>query len=125
MDEQWINHKEVLRKLFIEENMTLDKVMDIMRDDYGFHAMKKLYNRWFSRWGFVKYKKRTGTQVVGRRLIRHGRPDEIFGVSSDERPVYAPPVVGYLARRGAQNIGHAALATIIPPSRLSPSKNCK
>ncbi|KAH8700922.1 hypothetical protein BGW36DRAFT_447798 [Talaromyces proteolyticus] len=54
MVERWNTHKETLKKLFLEDGMTIQEVIGVMKEKHNFHASKAQYERTFRKWGFRK-----------------------------------------------------------------------
>ncbi|KAJ0323489.1 hypothetical protein COL5a_008278 [Colletotrichum fioriniae] len=61
MTKAWKEHKDVIARLYIKENRTLDEVREIMQQDYNFKASTRSYRQHFDQWDLSKYncKKRT------------------------------------------------------------------
>lgn len=49
MDNEWVEHKSIIKHYWIVENMKLNQVADIMRKNHGFDKKYDLrYPRWVS-----------------------------------------------------------------------------
>ncbi|KXH59401.1 hypothetical protein CSAL01_04383, partial [Colletotrichum salicis] len=61
MTKAWKEHRDVIARLYIKENRTLDEVREIMQQDYNFKASTRSYRQHFDQWDLSKYncKKRT------------------------------------------------------------------
>ncbi|KAF3762987.1 hypothetical protein M406DRAFT_108438 [Cryphonectria parasitica EP155] len=53
-DDEWAVHKQTIRRLYLDENMTLKQVVDTMKKDYGFSATIKTYKSRMRAWGYRK-----------------------------------------------------------------------
>ncbi|KAK4462074.1 hypothetical protein QBC42DRAFT_225849 [Cladorrhinum samala] len=49
---KWEKHREILRRLYVDEKKTLDEIVEIMRRDYQFMPSRRAYQGAFSRWKF-------------------------------------------------------------------------
>ncbi|KAL2881899.1 hypothetical protein SGCOL_002635 [Colletotrichum sp. CLE4] len=61
MTKAWKEHRDVIARLYIKENRTLDEVREIMQQKYNFKASTRSYRQHFDQWDLSKYncKKRT------------------------------------------------------------------
>ncbi|KAK7424276.1 hypothetical protein QQX98_000544 [Neonectria punicea] len=64
-DEEWNNHKQAVRDLYIDKNLRLQDVMEIMEKEHGFRATKAQYNTQLRRWGLSKNNKRDHQAPTG------------------------------------------------------------
>ncbi|KAI2616506.1 hypothetical protein GGR54DRAFT_227730 [Hypoxylon sp. NC1633] len=86
--EVWEHYKEEIHELYIEQNMSLNELMEIMQDK-GFKATPRMYKAKFGQWGFVKNNKRKDVATMLRlqrdrgavgkptTFHRHGRSVDI------------------------------------------------
>ncbi|KAF3062415.1 hypothetical protein GL218_03835 [Daldinia childiae] len=106
--EIWERYKEEIHELYIEENKSLNELMDIMQAK-GFGATPRMYKAKFAQWGFVKNNKKKDVAMMLRlqrergavgkptAFRRHGRSVDIEtymkrkGISSFE---LVTPVAG-------------------------------
>ncbi|KAI1650317.1 uncharacterized protein F4817DRAFT_368465 [Daldinia loculata] len=106
--EIWERYKEEIHELYIEENKSLNELMEIMQAK-GFGATPRMYKAKFSQWGFVKNNKKRDVAMMLRlqrergavgkptAFRRHGRSVDIEtymkrkGISSFE---LVAPVAG-------------------------------
>ncbi|KAF9881824.1 hypothetical protein CkaCkLH20_00970 [Colletotrichum karsti] len=51
----WEAKKEIIRRLYLIENLPLKELIDMMRRMHGFHATERMYKRQFVKWGWKKY----------------------------------------------------------------------
>ncbi|KAK2732567.1 hypothetical protein CKAH01_08665 [Colletotrichum kahawae] len=54
----WEAMKEVIRGLYLVENLTLKDVINIMKEKHGFSATERMYKRRFISWDWQKYNKK-------------------------------------------------------------------
>ncbi|KAJ0114739.1 hypothetical protein J7T55_004480 [Diaporthe amygdali] len=52
--QEWAEHKEEIRHLYMEEEMPLQQVITVMKENYNFHATAKMYKTRLRFWGFRK-----------------------------------------------------------------------
>ncbi|ROW02542.1 hypothetical protein VMCG_06150 [Cytospora schulzeri] len=60
----WDRHMSTIKRLYMDENMTLREVMDIMEKQYNFFATVKMYKVRLRRWGCSKYIKTKAEDVA-------------------------------------------------------------
>ncbi|KAK1966771.1 hypothetical protein LY78DRAFT_680694 [Colletotrichum sublineola] len=53
--EDWEAKKEILRSLYMDENMPLKDLVSLMSSKYSFSATVRMYKRQFSKWDWRKY----------------------------------------------------------------------
>ncbi|KAI1820457.1 Clr5 domain-containing protein [Xylaria intraflava] len=51
---EWAAQKDVIKKLYLDENKTLDEVRRIMADEHQFHATPSMYKKRIRTWHFTK-----------------------------------------------------------------------
>ncbi|KAE9362678.1 hypothetical protein N431DRAFT_433670 [Stipitochalara longipes BDJ] len=51
---QWNEHKAEIKRLFLDEDKSLDETMRIMEEEHGFSPTRKQYNTKFRQWKFIK-----------------------------------------------------------------------
>ncbi|KAL7628334.1 hypothetical protein AAE478_002535 [Parahypoxylon ruwenzoriense] len=68
--EVWERHREEIRELYIEQNKSLNELMEIMNDK-GFKATPRMYKARFAQWGFVKNNKQKDVAMMLR--LQHQR----------------------------------------------------
>ncbi|RYC61617.1 hypothetical protein CHU98_g4596 [Xylaria longipes] len=51
---EWAAQKDIIKKLYLDENKTLDEVRRIMADDHHFHATPSMYKKRIRAWHFSK-----------------------------------------------------------------------
>ncbi|OTB19627.1 hypothetical protein K445DRAFT_147118 [Daldinia sp. EC12] len=69
--EIWELYKEEIHELYIEENKSLNELMDIMQAK-GFKATPRMYKAKFSQWGFVKNNKKKDVAMMLRLQRERG-----------------------------------------------------
>ncbi|KAL4971523.1 ankyrin [Aspergillus desertorum] len=65
------DHEDMIRRLYIDENMTIDGLMRHMEKEYQVHASKDTYKRWLKRWELRK-------NQPGNRRKDSGKGTELF-----------------------------------------------
>ncbi|TEA18278.1 hypothetical protein C8034_v010991 [Colletotrichum sidae] len=51
----WLSKKEVIRRLYLVDNLPLREIVDIMAKDHAFLATERMYKRRFLEWKWKKY----------------------------------------------------------------------
>ncbi|KAI1807300.1 hypothetical protein F4811DRAFT_559863 [Daldinia bambusicola] len=69
--EIWELYKEEIHELYIEENKSLNELMDIMQAK-GFRATPRMYKAKFAQWGFVKNNKKRDVAMMLRLQRERG-----------------------------------------------------
>ncbi|CCT76196.1 uncharacterized protein FFUJ_14171 [Fusarium fujikuroi IMI 58289] len=68
----WEQHRETIRRLYLDENRTLNDVMHIMEHDYNHRGSRKQYKTKLRKWELDrKYKKRQNAQNKETKSNRH------------------------------------------------------
>ncbi|KAH8900610.1 hypothetical protein GQ53DRAFT_801165 [Thozetella sp. PMI_491] len=68
MDEQWELHRDVIKALYLSQNMTLKEVMNHMSTVYKFRASKARYERYLKKWNMTKNKKGEDLNIIARKV---------------------------------------------------------
>ncbi|KAH8891662.1 hypothetical protein GQ53DRAFT_149027 [Thozetella sp. PMI_491] len=68
MRDYWLLYKEVIRKLYLHENKTLEEVIEEMKRQYGFVWSKKGYERQLNKWDMHKHRTVFEWQIVGQKM---------------------------------------------------------
>ncbi|KAL8351061.1 hypothetical protein RB601_000803 [Gaeumannomyces tritici] len=74
-------HQSLLKTLYIEQGLKMDKVMSKMKTDHGITAGRTTYERIFKQWGFSKNKPGRNWEWVYRKLRRRrldGRDSALY-----------------------------------------------
>ncbi|KAI1077366.1 hypothetical protein F5B20DRAFT_273301 [Whalleya microplaca] len=83
----WTSHQAVLKKLYLDENKTLTKTIEIMRAEHSFHATPKLYKEEFKEWDWQKNlpasHARFMTRKSKKRKMEEGK-DTIFAYGGQQ-----------------------------------------
>ncbi|KAI1375641.1 hypothetical protein F4677DRAFT_112885 [Hypoxylon crocopeplum] len=69
--EVWERYREEIHELYIGQNMSLNELMEVMRDK-GFQATPRMYKAKFAQWGFVKNNKRKDVAMMLRLQRQRG-----------------------------------------------------
>ncbi|KIX00540.1 uncharacterized protein Z518_10680 [Rhinocladiella mackenziei CBS 650.93] len=88
-EKTWERHKATIRKLYLEENKTLDEVMRAMNASHGFVSTKSNYERRIRRWKFRKNHAAVQWKAVVRRVQSRQRSGKESNVYIDSR--FVPP----------------------------------
>ncbi|KDB21518.1 hypothetical protein H109_06549 [Trichophyton interdigitale MR816] len=90
---EWASVKNKIRHLYVEERLSIDKLMQTMKEKYSFKATRKQYLSRLVKWGFNRnIKAETMTQIVRireRRQRQEGK-STVFkynGLKVDERKI--------------------------------------
>jgi Clr5 domain len=102
-EDNWERHKATIRKLYLEENKTLDEVIEVMNEAYGFvsaykpsfgatyiHSYlssKSNYERRIRRWKFRKNHAASEWEAVVQRVQSRDRDGKKSNVYIDTRSV--------------------------------------
>ena len=60
----WIQHKALLKKMYIDQELPLQVIATRMASTYNFHASKQMYKERFAKWGLRKYYTRDQIQAA-------------------------------------------------------------
>ncbi|KAK7973072.1 hypothetical protein PG996_007300 [Apiospora saccharicola] len=71
--QEWESHREIITRLFWDENRPLREVVEIMSREHGFNATPKMYKARTREWGLKKNLKVSET----REIIRQARYGEV------------------------------------------------
>ncbi|KAK8073095.1 hypothetical protein PG996_006443 [Apiospora saccharicola] len=67
-DEAWKRHRPLLERLYVEENMSIQRIMSIMKEEHSFIATKHQFNnRLVTQWKCVKY----SSAPVWKKILPH------------------------------------------------------
>lgn len=67
----WEDHKESIRRLYIEQGKPLREVVEAMARTHGFHATEKMFKIRIKQWGFGKNNtRRDVSQMLKARFVR-------------------------------------------------------
>ncbi|KAK1594159.1 Clr5 domain-containing protein [Colletotrichum navitas] len=75
--EDWKLKKEIIRSLYLDENLPLEKLMSTMSSTYSFSATERMHKRQLLRWNWRRYntKGRQQSHINGELLeTRCGKP---------------------------------------------------
>ncbi|KAF3008149.1 hypothetical protein E8E14_002840 [Neopestalotiopsis sp. 37M] len=140
-EEDWQNHRDVITRLWWEDDKPLKEVQAIMADKHDFHASDKMYKGRLKAWGLLKnLKSKDADQIMGlaksgvatgplvirgrnmgskkwqKRLNRVTAPDELTGSAMMGRRssglVIALPLPGHLAAPDTLRLTEAGLIAI-------------
>ncbi|TKW50907.1 hypothetical protein CTA1_2623 [Colletotrichum tanaceti] len=119
--EDWDAKQDTIRKLYLEENLPLQDVIDTMSKKHSFSATERVYKRQFQKWNWKKYNTKAHRQsraqcihvetsrgmATCRRPARRRRPNQV-SVQNSNITVY------YLAGRSNPNIAQDSTTFTIP-----------
>ncbi|KAL9010743.1 MAG: hypothetical protein Q9173_004349 [Seirophora scorigena] len=77
----WSAHKDTIKELYLDQNMTLAQTMKAMNEQYSFDASVKLYKTKFKEWNWSKNRSAdTARKMVekSKRRKREGNKDTVF-----------------------------------------------
>ncbi|KAI5861812.1 Clr5 domain-containing protein [Durotheca rogersii] len=69
-DGDWVNYRDIITALYLDQNKSLKEVMRIMREEYYFFATEKMYKIRFNKWGLHK---KLRAHQVAELLVQHSR----------------------------------------------------
>ncbi|KAF3204524.1 hypothetical protein TWF191_002219, partial [Orbilia oligospora] len=86
-DEEWEDHKDIIREIYIIEDHTMQQLIQTMIRDFKFPATEKMYRNKFKDWtGFSKNKtQQNGGIVAPRRLQRRRTAQKLPTISKKEQ----------------------------------------
>ncbi|KAH8700390.1 fungal-specific transcription factor domain-containing protein [Talaromyces proteolyticus] len=73
MEPAWEIHKDLIRKLFLEEGKTLHEVMDYIEEIHNFSSSKAMYERQLKKWGFHKNLKGNDWKIIQYKIEKRKR----------------------------------------------------
>ncbi|KAL8960231.1 MAG: hypothetical protein Q9193_003028 [Seirophora villosa] len=77
----WSAHKDTIKELYLDQNMTLAQTMKAMNEQYSFDASKKLYKTMFKEWNWSKNLSADAAQKMvekSKRRKREENKDTVF-----------------------------------------------
>ncbi|KAH8879742.1 hypothetical protein GQ53DRAFT_849419 [Thozetella sp. PMI_491] len=76
--EQWEGHHATIRRLYLDENITLNHVIEHMKAHYDFHGTRRMYKKKLKEWHLdIKNVKRTDA-IVAIQTRSFEDPDRDF-----------------------------------------------
>ncbi|KAK4227404.1 hypothetical protein QBC38DRAFT_364390 [Podospora fimiseda] len=69
----WEAKKDIIQQLYMEKNLILNDVMDIMTKDHKFKATARMYKGQFAKWKWTKYNKNGNTSTMKSAKSRVGK----------------------------------------------------
>lgn len=67
--EVWETHRPAIKRLYLDEHMTLKDVMATMQQKHGLRATVKMYKYRINKWGFDKNCKASGMHAIARKKL--------------------------------------------------------
>ena len=67
--EVWETHRLTVKRLYLDEKMTLNDVKAEMEREYGLRATTKMYKHRINKWGFDKNRKASEMQAIARKKL--------------------------------------------------------
>ncbi|PHH52857.1 hypothetical protein CFIMG_002268RA [Ceratocystis fimbriata CBS 114723] len=77
----WIQYRDCITRLYIEEDKPLKEVMDIMARDYAFCATEKMYKIKIKKWNLKKNLRENEVQAIIQQVTRRdaeGKPSAVM-----------------------------------------------
>ena len=68
--EVWETHRSTIKRLYLDEDKTLNEVMASMQNDYGLKATIKMYKSRISKWALAKNCKAKGMKAIARKKLQ-------------------------------------------------------
>ena len=68
--EIWENHRSTIKRLYLDEDKTLNEVMATMRKDYGLKATIKMYKSRIAKWALAKNCKSKEMKAIARKKVQ-------------------------------------------------------
>ncbi|TDZ22855.1 hypothetical protein Cob_v004321 [Colletotrichum orbiculare MAFF 240422] len=66
----WLSKKEVIRRLYLVDNLPLREIVDIMAKEHAFLATERMYKRRFLEWKWKKYNSKGLRASQAKGLLR-------------------------------------------------------
>ncbi|KIL83693.1 hypothetical protein FAVG1_13086 [Fusarium avenaceum] len=78
-DSVWHQHKKTIKRLYMDDNHTLEETMAIMIETYQFNATMRMYKERLRGWGYRKNLKKTDVKNIVQKINeRAGRETEVL-----------------------------------------------
>jgi Clr5 domain len=103
-EQQWNDHRETIRHLYIVQDTPLRILMTTMREVYGFNATVKMYKGHLAKWQFTKNNNLKHMQIVARRIIRENVSEAQRVYEVNGRSVTVEEVTRYFRRKGYKRL---------------------
>ncbi|KAI9765917.1 MAG: hypothetical protein M1840_007058 [Geoglossum simile] len=116
--QDWDIHRETVKWLYCTENKTLKELAKIMKQNYGFHATTRQYQRKFSEWRLRKNFSADEMEEVIRKRKERGDENRASAFVVRGRPIAPEKIDRYVKRR---NINEDTLVSQRSPSATTPS----
>ncbi|XXG98640.1 hypothetical protein Hte_004966 [Hypoxylon texense] len=104
--EIWERYKEVIHEMYIEQNKSLNELMEFMQGK-GFMATPRMYKAKFAQWGFVKNNKKKDVATMLRLQRQRGAVGKPTAFHRHGRAV---DIETYMKRKGISSL------ELIPPT---------
>ncbi|KAK2007398.1 hypothetical protein LZ32DRAFT_662930 [Colletotrichum eremochloae] len=78
----WNAKKDVIRRLYLDENLPLKDIIDVMSKEHSFSATERMYKRQFQKWNWKKY----NTKALQRSRAEGIAVETCRGVATCRRP---------------------------------------
>ncbi|KAH8880266.1 hypothetical protein GQ53DRAFT_545244 [Thozetella sp. PMI_491] len=101
-EEDWENQRATITQLYVKENRTLAKLMEIMEDEHKFHATPKMYKSRFKRWGLWKNTRAADVVEIIRQKQQRDASQQPGEYYLNGKQVDIGKVEAYLKRRRKQ-----------------------
>ncbi|KAI2472123.1 hypothetical protein F4781DRAFT_420229 [Annulohypoxylon bovei var. microspora] len=99
LPEVWERHKEEIHELYIEQNKSLNELMEFM-EEKGIEATPRMYKAKFRQWGFVKNNKQKDVAMMLRLQRERGAVGKITTFRRHGRSV---DIETYMKRKGVSS----------------------
>ena len=97
--EKWETYRLIVKRLYLDEKMTLKDVMATMEQEYGFRATTKMYKRRINKWGFDKNCKASEMQAIARKKLERDAIGKASSFRIRGRQIEFEEVRRHLGRR--------------------------
>ena len=106
-EQEWDSHKELIKQIYITQDMRLKDLMATMRTEYGFYATSKMYKTHLAKWHFAKNNNLKDMKAVARRITEANVDDTEQRYEVNCRAVTAEEVARYFRRKGIKRLEDA------------------
>ncbi|KIW23143.1 uncharacterized protein PV07_11366 [Cladophialophora immunda] len=97
---EWLPYRSLITRLWMDENLPLRKIMEIMETQHGFKATIKMYKSKLSAWGLCKHNKLDDVREILQRRERRKALGKKSIFILRGRPVDMADIERYAKRKG-------------------------
>ena len=97
--EVWETHRPTIKRLYLDENKTLEDVMAIMRRDHCLKASESIYKRRIKKWGLDKNCKANEMKAIARKKVERDAMGKASMFKIRGRQIEIEEVLRYFKRK--------------------------